>query len=75
VIFSGFHPFEYVLIKDRRSVKSAKYDTIREGNDMTLAELFGEQPRKKQKTQAVVESRVATLAAKRLVKPVQKKER
>jgi hypothetical protein len=56
-------------------VKPAKYDTIREGNDMTLAELFGEQPRKKQKTQAVVESRVATLAAKRLVKPVQKKER
>lgn len=39
---------------------------------MTLAELFGEQPQKKQKVEAVVESRVASIAAKRLVKPVKK---
>jgi hypothetical protein len=42
---------------------------------MTLAELFGEQPRKAKKAQALVESKVAVLAAKRLVKPVQKKGR
>lgn len=42
---------------------------------MTLAELFGGQARKAKKAQAIIESKVAILAAKRLVKPVQKKER
>ena len=41
---------------------------------MTLAELFGAKPQKKKTTEALVESQLATLATKRLIKPV-KKER
>lgn len=39
---------------------------------MTLAELFGEQPKKKNVVEALVESKVAALAAKRLIKTIKK---
>lgn len=40
---------------------------------MTLAELFGAPAPKKTKTEMVVESKLANLAVKRLVKPVKLK--